>query len=75
MKATVIKKILTELSTANIGEGNIMVNADGRAYCYNPRQEESGETWSVDDADNILCLELSSGTHWIDCDCVTSIEI
>lgn len=74
MKTTAIKRILNDLDATDIGAGLVMIEAAGRSYTYNPRKEESSDEWTISE-DNVLQLTNELGTHWIDCDAVTSIEI
>ena len=74
MKTTAIKRILNDMDTTDIGAGLVTIEAAGRSYTYNPRKGESGDEWAVSE-DNVLRLTNELGTHWIDCDAVTIIEI
>ena len=73
MKKNAINKIREDLTKSNIGSGMIMINYEGRTIPFNPH--EGNDEYFVDEDNNILELRLESGTHWIDCDAVTSIEI
>ena len=75
MKAKAIIRIMNDLDTCDIGEGLVMVEAAGRSYTYNPRKRESGNEWTVNEDEDVLMLSNDTGTHWISCDAVTSIEI
>jgi len=75
MKAKAIGRIMFDVTTCDIGEANIMINTRERSYCYNPRQDECKHEWSLNEDENVLRLTTDSGTAWIDCDAVTSIEI
>ena len=44
-------------------------------YTLNGDANESGDDFRVIHDDNILCIKTEQGTQWIDCDCITSIEI
>lgn len=72
MKASVINNIMSKILKQfkdSSGGINIMVGAN--VYFFNPDTDE----YSVNSEDEVLLLEGESGTKWISCDAVTSIEI
>lgn len=76
MKATAIEKILTELMADQTLNGLIEVHTANRMWTLNSHIDESGNEFKVDHDENILYLATETqGTAWIDCDCVTSIEV
>ena len=75
MKSTAIETILTELTEDYDFDGMINVYTANRMYTLNGDANESGDDFRVIHDDNILCIKTEQGTQWIDCDCITSIEI
>ena len=77
MKANVIEKILTNLYKVRPLPSMIHVYAAGQCHSLNPHHDEDGfNDFEVVKDDNVLIISNADSTEaWIDCDCVTSIEV
>ena len=73
MKATTVKRIITEIINDTASDVNIMIETKTRIFVVNPTE---GDTIEFDQADDdIMILATSIGTKWIDMNEVTNIEI
>lgn len=75
MKANVVDRILIELMEDETLNSLVEIHTANRMYTFNTHTDECGDSYSVSIEDNVLMLINSTGTNWIDCDCITSIEI
>ena len=77
MKAKVIEKILTNIYKCRPLPSMIHVIAAGKCYPLNPHDDEDTyDGFEVNEEENVLILDHGDDAYaWIDCDCVTSIEI
>ena len=77
MKANVIDKVLTNLYNVKPLPSMIHVYAAGQCHSLNPHHDEdSFDTFKIDYDGNLLVIGNGEDNYaWIDCDCVTSIEL